>query len=380
MNKRAVSAVVLVVQLLFLGQLTLADEAKEEASPKAVLQEVPASDCPKLFQSMDSLRCFKTPNSWIYASDEEEAGNIWKTEKAVEELFQKYFGDVPGRGVLFSSTGSTVLPSNFNEIMRENKIAWILPIVSPENMEKVMDGNRIRAQIRDSFRKQLGASLTDEQIDRMVGNQYKSIIKQLKKSVSSNGFDAFGHELGHMLFIAKYWPEFSTSGKNVHYGGPATDWLDELAAILVENAKVTTLRRKSFRDSYEKKELIPLDTLFTMNHPALKRLSARKKDTVPDTKESEGLSVSVEAKLQKGKGDGSEKFYNQLRAVADFMFEKSGNDKLFAAISECEKSGKTFVDWLAKNGETNNLPSTISALEQEFLRWCEQSTEEELNS
>ena len=348
-------------------QATAAPSA-EQAQPAVPqgpgLKELTGQARPQLHWR-DALRCYENEYGWIYASDTKEATTMYETEQDAARLFEKYFGEKPRRGIFFNPTGNEKYPDDFQGKMRQYGAAWLLPFVNPDQVDKSIDEKQIRAQLREAVRKQLGGNLTDEQIDKMVGAQADEAIRQAKAVLSHHGFDAFGHELGHVWFVARFWPDFLFQGatKPSSYGGPAADWLDETAAILLENQRMTANRREGFYRSFAKNrdQFIPLEKLFTMIHPDCKEAMSG----------DSPVTVKVGVGTENSAGGDSDQFYGQLRALADFMIERSGNEKLFVSIAEAEKAGKGMTGWLKEEGPTNKLPATVAKLEQEFLAWVQ---------
>jgi len=187
-----------------------------------------------------------------------------QTQRDAALRLQKHFGDLPAKGIFFASNGNDKLPIEWLRPLKEKEIAWVLPFVTGNRLAGLVNDDQLRAQIRDALQKQLGGALSEEQLKPLVEQGLASARQQIKNSV--DGQQIFSHELGHVWFIAKYWPDSNVDPGKLHYGGPAADWLDETAAILLENAKLTSERRKFFFDALQKdrNSFISLTKLFSM--------------------------------------------------------------------------------------------------------------------
>ena len=169
------------------------------------------------------------------------------------------------------------------------------------------------------------------------------------------------HELGHLWYEAAFWAGAPRASGD-RYGSAGPDWLDEVAAILMENDAAAQAHRQRFADGRRKDPEqthpappeIPLPTFVTMVHPVTASLPPPGVDTGP---------VMIVGKPSL--------FYSQSRVFADYLTDRSEDPRILARISEGLRSGAAFGDWLAREGRRHRLPSTMAALESDWRGWLE---------
>lgn len=190
---------------------------------------------------------------------------------------------------------------------------------------------------------------------------------------------AFAHELGHLWFIQAFKPVGATPEKGHAYGGWAPDWLDETAAVLMENATLNEKRRESFaRLAFE--ETIPLQTFLTMEHPAVKAASGMI-NSLPSEKMQSELSGSraivlsgkeAEEFLKNSGGNRTADFYAQTQVFSDFLLSFTGDTGLYVSLTQALLEGASFGSWLMSAGADWGLPTSMAALESEWQAWVEE--------
>nr|WP_313521150.1 hypothetical protein [Brevundimonas diminuta] len=180
------------------------------------------------------------------------------------------------------------------------------------------------------------------------------------------------HELGHLWFTAAFWPERAAADAAPrHYGGPGPDWLDEAAAVILEDEPTAAQRRDHFR-ALMKGETVPavgpingrailldLPGLLAREHPGLARAVA----VAPELAVKGGVGVSFTPAGAGPRPAALERvFYIQTRVFADYLIRTSGRPAILAVIAQAMADGRSFEDWLASDGAAHGLPSTLSAL------------------
>ena len=193
------------------------------------------------------------------------------------------------------------------------------------------------------------------------------------------------HELGHVWFVGTFWGRqaLHNMGRGpgqTHYAGPAHDWLDETAAILMENGPSTAERRKNFAAAFkaDPNRIRPLGEFFTMAHPSTNKAAAPEP---PGTKTASGnlklgsksgLSVNVisHAPGEDRQADPVLDFYAQCRVFADFLIQKSGKENVFRGIAQNEAKGGDMASWLLENGRPLGLPVSVDDLDRQFRAWA----------
>lgn len=182
------------------------------------------------------------------------------------------------------------------------------------------------------------------------------------------------HELGHLWFTQAFWPTAGQVEDGVsHYGGPGPDWLDALAAVLLEDAP-TTDRRRVQMDLLLQGEVVPAigpvagrETLLDLKgflsrpHPALARVQMN----APNLPSGGGIALVY---TPAGGGPNpvvqERLFYIQARGFADFLIDKTERATVFADIAQALADGRTFPEWLSTDGATLGLPGSVDGLEE----------------
>ncbi|MDP3406514.1 MAG: hypothetical protein Q8S03_17615 [Brevundimonas sp.] len=200
------------------------------------------------------------------------------------------------------------------------------------------------------------------------------------------------HELGHLLFTAAFWPDDRTEGgaRPKHYGGPGPDWLDEAAAIVMEDEATTDQRRAQFAQLMKGETVAsigPLDArpiltdlsgLLERPHPGLARLNDPAAPRPPMTGiPGSGAQVGVNFAPAGSAGSGPRPgaldtvFYIQVRRFVDYLIERSGQPTILAEIARAMASGETMETWLQEAGSAHGLPASVAALDDDWRRYIE---------
>lgn len=183
------------------------------------------------------------------------------------------------------------------------------------------------------------------------------------------------HELGHLWFTAAFWPDQPGTDADAprHYGGPGPDWLDEAAAVVMEDEATAAQRRDQFR-TLIKGEIVPavgpiegrallldLPGLLSREHPGLARAVA----AAPEISAVGGVGVSFTPAGAGPRPAALERvFYIQTRVFADYLIRASGRPAILADIARGLANGRSLEAWLAAEGGAHGLPSTVSALHE----------------
>lgn len=180
---------------------------------------------------------------------------------------------------------------------------------------------------------------------------------------------ALAHEACH-TFIAGYADE-RMAGRRAPargYGhGALPDWFDEMAAALCESPTSRQRRRAQLRANLGSR--IPLAELARMEHPITpERLAAlgeagRMSGTLP----VEFLSgPEVESVLA---GSASTQFYAQALSLGEFIFECGGPVALRTLAGHLIAGRSLERSLRETNREIPSIPSSVSELEERWLRW-----------
>jgi hypothetical protein len=248
-----------------------------------------------------------------------------------------------------------------------------------------LSSNAHKQQVEQSVRQAVEAQLAGKSLGEDI---HRSTIEAALAQARSQMTDeaakqrdatAIPHELGHMWFINSYWPS-GNAGLAAHYGGPGPDWLDEMAAVIVEPDASKDRRRALFWDRYGKiasaavaKEaatdpLLNLTEYFETAHPASEAAQRLAGET---GKLKEGATVvrvlTGDAAQQFG-GDGI-RFYLQSLLLSDYLVEATGNPSIFNDIAQRIAKGETLDGWLKRYGRKNGLATNVTQLETDWETW-----------
>ena len=307
--------------------------------------------------------CTETPHGVVLAMDQANADALARHASAGEARFQAHFArDIHPYAVTLSP------PAPERAALETAGFFRVLPWPDPEVFEQARrQGIEVAAR---QFASSQGLGVV--QADQMVARALANGGADGGKAALDAGMAP--HELGHLWFTQAFWPTAGQAEEGVsHYGGPGPDWLDELAAVLLEDAP-TTDRRRAQMDMLLQGEVVPaigpvagremlldLKGFLSRPHPALARvqinppgLPAGAGVTLVYTPAGSGPSTVVQERL----------FYIQARAFADFLIEKTGRAAVFAAIAQALADRRTFEDWLSNDGAALGLPATVEGLDR----------------
>ena len=184
---------------------------------------------------------------------------------------------------------------------------------------------------------------------------------------------AIAHEIGHLLFNRYFdGPERESADRSARYGSSAPDWLDETAAVALENDAQTRSRYVAAREAYDADGTVlafPLDTYLSMDHPLLQSAQALKTLERGSTG-AVMLSGDEATAFLEASGGKPAAFYRQTRMFIDYLMETSGDPRILYAIAEAYRNGGDLSGWLARSGGENGLPETLEALETELEAWA----------
>lgn len=144
------------------------------------------------------------------------------------------------------------------------------------------------------------------------------------------------HEIGHDVFIRYLVPRSRVD----EYGGGAPDWLDEMAAMAFEPAEGVAMRRGEAQRFARRGALVPLSRLLSMKHP---EWSARRADGTVQGPAGQPLSAETPA------------FYATVRALFDFLVDRSGRDDVVAELARAYRAGQPLNRWILAASSRKDL-------------------------
>jgi hypothetical protein len=193
----------------------------------------------------------------------------------------------------------------------------------------------------------------DAQIERG-----KPVFMEMQPSI-------IAHELGHLWFKDQYWRNKLRAGDS--YGSAAPDWLDETAAMLNESDAMAASRRSAFFNAWsaltmeevqEDEGIGDLAHFFERPHPS-------QTDRPASTDVDQGGS-RYSVRLRSG---DKEAFYDQIRTFADFLIVTTGDERVFAHVTEAMVDGQGMTQWLAGQSTYPMLARDVPGLQRQWWDW-----------
>ncbi len=293
--------------------------------------------------------CIEGVGGVVLATDEAEALAIRDALELARPVFSAHFGmEAPRYAVVFDSPSKEEVSA-----LRAAGFVAVLPWISSQ---KLLAG--IEEQIRIAIREKI-PGISKEQEDAAVAGK----LGELKDTIANNVVPA--HEMGHMWFMQAFWPD-AEGGR--HYGGPAPDWLDETAAVLMESGALEDNRRERFKQDWMAGgNIAPLSEYFAMKHPVLDE--AKAKAAAAGIPSGAGGTVIV-SQASPEIADKAAGFYAQTLVFTDFLIAESGDLTILKSITEAAVAGDAFEVWLAANGASKNLPADLNGLQSRWESWA----------
>lgn len=333
------------------------------ATPAAAADDLCARALTALGSGGAELACAATANGVAIAPDADRAAQLSRLGVAGEGRFTTYFNrDIPRYAILESIEieGMSDPRAALETAGFEKSLIWL----SQEQYARQVSAG-MRASAEAAARRQ---GLDDQAVAAVV-DRAVAAGRFDRATLDAREAQVVPHELGHSWFIRAFWPDHQ-SGDTPHYGGPGPDWLDEIAAMLMESGDGAEERRKIFRDVYQGRsagafaafpvsDLIDLPRFLSRDHPVLDDPGIRPTESAP------GGVVTMRV-LTPGNPSVSEAalYYPQGRMFADFLLDRAGDPKVFEAIAEAVAEGESFERWLSTHGPSRNLPGSILELDE----------------
>ncbi len=316
--------------------------------------------CPEL-PGMVPPHCLAGPEGWFYADSVEAAAQLVDDAREAAERFRHHFAMAAPRGAIVALGSARLLTPMQIDALHSHGAGWVLPWLALDERQRLLEQG-----VRRAVRAQLGDSADERVVEQAVERAL-----QVRASESDDARGALRHEIGHMLLIRAFWPDAPTRSGG-HYGGPGPDWLDEVAAVLMENESLTARRRMQLQSLLDGEQahagLLPLSEFLTASHP----LAALAQGIGAPPGDSGGARVTVlgadddrtRALVELGAA-----FYVQARALADFLIEQSGSEAVFGEIARWLATEGSIETWLARHGADFGLGSSVAALERQWQHW-----------
>lgn len=333
-----------------------------------------ASDTPLCAQAtrlVTDLVCVESARGVALAGSRERAERLLALAEDGAARFITYFGCEPLRYAVVEGR-EAVTPRETIDALRKAGFPVILPWLS-----ETVFRQRTELSLRRAIDMQM-AGQPQEQIDAAVATALARQTDPARRVRIE--LAAVSHELGHDWFRIGYWPD-APLGEDKHYGGPSPDWLDEMAAVLVEappsfEDRITQFRQRfdAYRADPAKADentrlLINLPNFFTEVHPASEQVRLlNDQRTAEEKKSAVRLLTGEEARKI---AEGGARFYFQSAVASQYLIERTGDQQVFARIAEAFVRGETIAQWLANDEPKGSLPRELSAMQADWLGWLE---------
>lgn len=225
--------------------------------------------CPSAASAVHNRLCTESEHGLVIADDEHRARKLLSYADAGSLRFRARFGLKPVQFAIVE-LGDGALDKQVLAHLKTAGFQAVLPWLSPAGY---------RAQLEASVRRALETQAATLPPAAQAAALQRALA-QFPTNAPAGGQEAgaITHELGHLWYIAAFWPgTFSNGG---HYGGAGPDWMDETAAVLMESDELAAERVQNFENRYRKlrsagllgkvpdNSLINLPGFFASSHPA----------------------------------------------------------------------------------------------------------------
>ncbi|MBU1384939.1 MAG: hypothetical protein KKG14_07090 [Alphaproteobacteria bacterium] len=223
------------------------------------------------------LYCAQAPMGVVVSDDDAMAVHFAGIAAAGEARFRRHFEQPPtpyavivgeranpltAAGMGFGGGGA------LQQQLRQAGARHILPwTTAAQRAELLLGARRSEAEGR-----RRAEGLTGDALDAAVAADLDAAEPAPPATAGADSGAA--HELGHMWAIRAYWPDARGGG---HYGGPADDWFDESAAVLMEDEALGQTRRAGFAREWRTPggaRPRPLAVYFADTHPLFEQVQA----------------------------------------------------------------------------------------------------------
>ena len=321
------------------------------------------------------LTCVESPRGVALAGDRARAEQLLALAEGGADRFVRYFGIAPVRYAVVEDPDAP-LAGDKADALRAAGFKAVLPWLSAK---------AFRAQAAPAIRASIAAQLpgasaavidaaTEQALEKQVGAAARARVESA----------AVPHELGHDWYRLAFWPNAPRS-KSQHYGGPGPDWLDEMAAVLMEAPAMYDERIDQFAKRYTAwradpaaasetdRLMIDLPHYLAEPHPAFAQVQAM----LAAQSQQEAGAKRTTAQVITGDagkriGEASLRFYLQSAVAAQYLAERSGDPQVLARIGAAFGRSETIAQWLANDEPKGKLPRQLSALQADWLAWLAQ--------
>ncbi len=352
------------------GRIVLALSAIACSSAPALAGQ--ARLCDQASSILPDLECVESANGVALASNAARAQRLLELAEGGVERFKANFGRQPLRYAVAEAAEGLVSRESVAGL-RKGGFPVVLPWLSDRTY---------RAQVEASIRRGVSAQMVGRPQAEIDAAVQTAVDRQMSPATRARiELAAVAHELGHYWYWQGYWPN-STLSEDKHYGGPSPDWLDEMAAVLMEAPDSIDDRVKQFAQRYNRyradptnadentKLMIDLNNFFSETHPAHQQVQQLNKNAgIRSSNDSFRVISGEEARKI---AEGGVRFYLQSAVASQYLMERTGDRQIFARIAEAFVRGETIEQWLANAEPKGTLPRELKAMQADWLAWLDQ--------
>ncbi|HEV7661684.1 MAG TPA: hypothetical protein VGO55_17730 [Allosphingosinicella sp.] len=322
--------------------------------------------------------CAATPHGAVLAESRADAERMAGYARGAEARFEAAFGR-PVTPYALLDTSAPAPAEALRTAGYRNVLRW--PTAAQFDAATRAGFERATRQFAAS------QNMSPEQADAMVARALAQRAARTGAGQTGVYEAMIPHELGHLWFTQAYWPNAAApagAGRPSHYGGPGPDWLDETAAVILEDDESAARRRDQFARllrgeplpsmgrGVPREQVLDLRLFLSREHPALAG-GVGPPPTIP-AGGSMGVAVTfTPAGSANARPADATLFYLQARRFADYLIETSGRADILAAIARFIAAGGTMEGWLRSEGAGHGLPASLEALDAAWRSWAETS-------
>lgn len=322
-------------------------------------------------------QCANAPHGVVLAETADRATALAAIAGEGEARFARHFDRSPPRYALIEGDGA--FDGAFGDALAAAGYVWRFPWLSAKAQSDGMAASVRRAVETRAKAQGATAEATEAMVTAALAQQQ---ARQSPEAIDRRERGVVPHELGHGWYMRGWWPEVpKVEGAKSQYGGPGPDWMDEVAAVLMEDDVLTAERRSGFASRLEaggseRERLLDLKTFLTTDHPMAGRaLDIARSSSPGATAPQAGAPVRIS---RVGVMSGEEArslaasgllFYLQSRSFADYLIERAGPSRAFVTAADTFAAGGTTADWLARHGASLGIATDIDTLQSDWRAW-----------
>lgn len=329
----------------------------------------PAADlCTVAQQALPAPACIANENGVVLSPSAEDAQRLAQYLAAGERRFQRHFGTRPPRYALAQGYSASELKP-LSEAGFTRPFPWLTAAQHEESaLASVRRATELQAREKGTPPERL------QEVIAIAEQSWRAANPASRRHSTEAG--AIPHELGHVWYVEQFWPN-SRLDAGSHYGGPGPDWLDETAAVLMEDEFMTNERRDQFRRAYRgdpamiarladrARELTDLRLFLTRDHPMK---NVQQEVFAKAGGQAQGITILTGEEARRVSA-GAILFYLQARAFADFLIDRTDDPAIFAQIGSAFGRGEPIDKWLQANGAKLGIGATMDELEDVWKIW-----------